>query len=285
MSPPSPTCPCGAYDARPCGDTGALYATRYLLMKCRACGLRFSDPTPAPDEARAYYASAYGGYASDEQLARDYTQGELRAARLLAKLRRHAGPTSGRLVDVGCGNGAVVHHLAARSSFDCSGVEVTASSVAAARTRTSVAIFHGTLDEAAFPTGHFAVARLDQVIEHVAAFPALLAELHRVLAPGGLLFVGTPNFAGLSARLLGARWKEVLPYDHVAMFSPASLRAHLARAGFDVRSIVTGGVELVRRPDLTDLAPWAHRGLVGRVAGLGLRVLGLGDVVTALARR
>ncbi|MBF0247317.1 MAG: class I SAM-dependent methyltransferase [Alphaproteobacteria bacterium] len=61
---------------------------------------------------------------------------------------------------------------------------------------------------------------------------AVLREAHRVLQPGGVVLVKTPNFASLNRLALGRRWCGLRPYEHLNHFTPATLRKMAEKAGF-----------------------------------------------------
>jgi SAM-dependent methyltransferase len=46
-----------------------------------------------------------------------------------------------------------------------------------------------------FPSGHFARVEADHVLEHLQNPFAVMAELHRILAPGGILHLRMPHFS------------------------------------------------------------------------------------------
>jgi SAM-dependent methyltransferase len=278
-------CPCGSDEARVVLDTRAAFARRYRLLECARCHLRRPDVEPDAQALDAYY-EGYGRYADPAWLREELVRREPAARRLLGKLRRYLAPrpVTGRFLEVGCASGALLSQLQALSSLECHGVEIDSASVEAAKQRLPGRVFHGQLADAGFPDGHFVAAMLDQVIEHVPDTGALLAELHRVLAPGGVLFVGTPNFRGVAARLLGTHWKELLPSDHIRMFSPPSLRWHLEHAGFEPLTVYTAGLALVRR-DRKNLLPLRAGGIPARLVSLGLRALRLGDGLVGVARK
>ena len=62
----------------------------------------------------------------------------------------------------------------------------------------------------------------------------MLAQLHEVLVPGGVLAIEVPNAASLEARHLGAAWPHWDPAHHVGHYTPASLRLLVEGAGFQV---------------------------------------------------
>jgi SAM-dependent methyltransferase len=85
-----------------------------------------------------------------------------------------------------------------------------------------------------------------EVIEHMSRDPMyLLAEVNRVLKPGGLLIITTPNITSLWSleRLLMGHWPYLYPvYNpsgstdrHNVEYSPRELRTLLQAAGFSVR--------------------------------------------------
>ncbi len=72
------------------------------------------------------------------------------------------------------------------------------------------------------------------VIEHVPDPLAALDNLHTLVAPGGHLFLSTPDAGSLVARLMGRTWHYLDPEQHLNLFGRANLGLALRRAGFDV---------------------------------------------------
>src|SRR5438093_508797 len=60
---------------------------------------------------------------------------------------------------------------------------------------------------------------------------ATLAAARRLLVPGGLLHLVTPNVGGVQARLLGRHWYHYKPGEHLFYFAPTTLRTTVERAG------------------------------------------------------
>jgi hypothetical protein len=70
----------------------------------------------------------------------------------------------------------------------------------------------------------------------------VLTEIARLLRPGGLLWTTTPHARGLSARVLGVKWRCIWPPEHLQLFSAGGLKSLLRDVGFrDIRVQTTGG--------------------------------------------
>lgn len=135
-------------------------------------------------------------------------------------------------------------------------------------------IFAGSIEAAAFPAASFDLVHASHLIEHLNSPASFLDEAARVLAPGGLLALTTPNADGFQARLLGSRWRSAI-YDHLYLFSLRTLRELLEARGFAVmRSATWGGWARGLRPAF----------IKGPMDALAKRH-GFGDVMAILARR
>ncbi len=179
----------------------------------------------------------------------------LRSDRLVAELTRHAVlPAQGRLLDVGCGNGAFLRAFsAARSDWTLRGTELSDTNRSVIEAIPGVEALHtGALEDT---PGLFSLISLIHVLEHIRDPRALLATVATKLAPGGVLFVEVPNAARNPFDLLIA--------DHATHFTPESVTALLEDAGFAVTMCSTdwvtkeisligtradGQTEAVRRP-------------------------------------
>jgi SAM-dependent methyltransferase len=139
---------------------------------------------------------------------------------------------SGRLLDFGCGWGSV-SNAARHAGWNVTGIEVDRRKVAFCKQHGLDALY-GDLLAQPFAAETFDAAIAEQVFEHLYAPVAYLKALHRVLKPGGLLYIAVPNFGGVTARLKGAAWQYVHPAAHVRYFDRGSLADMANRCSFDV---------------------------------------------------
>ncbi|MBB5372002.1 methyltransferase domain-containing protein [Acidocella aromatica] len=191
------------------------------ILRCSVCGTVCTDRVPTP----AALGRFYGAYRSntaylaklDKKLARD--------SRRLAWLKRLV--RGRRFLDVGCNIGCTVE-AARRHGFDATGLELGEDAVAIARERFPGNEFlTGTLD--ALPPGRqFDLVQCVEVIEHVPDVPRFAAGLAATVAPGGVLFLTTPDAGHWRVRGDLLRWEALRPPEHLALFTRAGVRAALA---------------------------------------------------------
>jgi ubiquinone/menaquinone biosynthesis C-methylase UbiE len=98
-----------------------------------------------------------------------------------------------RVLDVGSGNGYVLSHYA-RHSAEVHGIDITPTAVKLCRQRFAIAGLTGTFHEAdaehlPFADDFFDCACSMGVLHHVPNPPGAIAEIYRVLKPGGRLIV------------------------------------------------------------------------------------------------
>lgn len=101
-----------------------------------------------------------------------------------------------RVLDAACGEGYGSHILSARARAVV-GIDVSPQAVAHARRRyaetSNLAFSEGRCDRLEFPDASFDAVVSFETIEHLAEQVETLAEFRRVLRPGGLLIISTPN--------------------------------------------------------------------------------------------
>jgi ubiquinone/menaquinone biosynthesis C-methylase UbiE len=102
----------------------------------------------------------------------------------LAALRAQFG---GRLLDVGCGTGFVID-LAADLFDDIQGIDVTAAMLARVQPRPNVHVYRGDVRHLPFAANRFDVVSAYSFLHHLEDLRLTLAEIHRVLRPGGCLY-------------------------------------------------------------------------------------------------
>jgi len=137
---------------------------------------------------------------------------------------------AGRLLDVGCSNGGFLMQMR-KVGWNVCGVEPDPKAAAhAAAAGLDVRV--GLLESAGWPEAHFDAITLNHVIEHLHRPRITLQECFRILKPGGIISLSTPNLQSLGHCLFGGDWFGLEPPRHLVVFTPRSLRLALESCGF-----------------------------------------------------
>jgi SAM-dependent methyltransferase len=287
----------------PCDLCGAVESADLVLMtprldgplvRCRDCGLFYvvfaenkeDKPSVVAEMARLAERADELELIDPEVEAGERPWRELTARERLGDLKRFGA--EGRLLEIGCSTGELLD--AARSSFKVAGVEADERTSRAARMR-GLDVFNGSLCDARFPEGHFDVAAMYHVIEHVPSPRREVRELRRIIKPGGWLILETPNISTVWYRLLGARWRQFIP-DHIFFFTPQTLARLCENGGFEVRELRSVGKAMSLRLFINRLGRYQRRpaklleAVSDRLNLSDLTIrLKLGDVMRLYARR
>jgi len=290
---------CGSVRLRPLyeavRDRSGVAVGTSRFLGCEECGSATLDALPAPSALAALYPSHYTFKAAEAHASpvrrllarlewRLFYRGT--SQRRLAIVRQLTGLASGRVLEVGCGSGLFLRVLA-DAGYDVEGVELAASDVEYARRRLGLQVFHGSLESAGLPARHYDAVLLVYVLEHIPDPARTLAEVARILKPGGWVVAGLPVLDSGQSKLLGARWSAVTEAPrHVTIPSFEGARRLLVRAGFrDVRAAPApllenaGHVALSLLPAATTPQAWGGAGLLPllfrRLAGAAAMLPGL----------
>jgi len=164
-----------------------------------------------------------------------------RQARMLAGiLRGVAGPAV--IFDMGCGDGSALAVAASsHPAHRFAGIDWSAGALRQARAR-SLSVLRGSVTpRLPLADGTADVVVMSELIEHLVDPDAAIAEVRRVLRPGGSLLLSTPNLAAWYNRgLLAAGIQPV--------FSEVSLHGVFGRPG----RVVAGHLRLFTRRALTE---------------------------------
>jgi SAM-dependent methyltransferase len=169
--------------------------------------------------------------------------------------------TGVRALDIGASTGYIAAQLAADGART-TGIDIDESGIEAARKRVgeSVEFLVESADAMPFPDNSFDVVVLNHIYEHVVDADAVVSEIHRVLTPGGVAYLGLAN-----------RYQLIEPHYRLPLLSWLPQRAadvYIRRAGKadvyyekhlsrrNLKNLLRGfhvydyTIPIIRRPDL-----------------------------------
>lgn len=156
-----------------------------------------------------------------------------------------------RVLDLGCGAGRFLAVLDAAGAAPL-GVDISERALERARAVAPGVETRLLAPEGALPVDHASIDLVwcSEVIEHVPDVGGLLAEIRRVLVPGGRLLLTTPYHGRVKGALVAATRFDA-HFDplgqHVRFFTRASLRLTLERSRLEVSRVrAQGGLPLLR---------------------------------------
>ncbi len=284
-------------DCLACGRRGQLWIRKAErdVWRCASCALLWvPEGLVLSDTGASIYEGETPIFLQDgnEQYYLDETN--LTSCRQKLEWVSDHVPRGAKLLDAGANFG---HFLSvARERFEAVGVELSQAAVAWSKEHFGVDNHAASVyDLPAALAGPYDAVTLFDVIEHVPQPREALTAMHRVLAPGGHLFLSTPNAGSLVARAMGSRWHYLDPIQHIVLFNPANLSRMLEDAGFEVLGTRSLGHHYRIGYVLDRLAYLHDHGLVGRATSIAKKVgrpaakqtvyLNLGDVMGVHARK
>lgn len=221
-------CPaCHSTGARFCGSKNG-----FDIYVCRDCESIFTSQLPAQGETEDY--DEY--YTADNLTVPGFILE--RVGEIIGGFARYR--ETNRLLDIGFGAGTILD-VAKQQNWDAFGTEVSLPAFEYAR-RSGHKVHHGILSSAAYPDDHFDVITASEILEHLPDPEAELAEIARILRPGGLFLATTPFAKSMSFRLLKQNWTVLSPPEHTQLYSKKGAMLMLRRAGFSHITLKTLGL-------------------------------------------
>lgn len=217
------------------------YRMGIQTMMCRHCGFLFTNPRPTQDAMNDFYRNSYRKfYTGSMDPAMEYALETHMPKRqwLIDQAAPHIHNESPRILDAGCGGGAILHLL--RKKYPASklfGVEPYAKYAKHAQNMSQSDVYVGDIDSFLNEKSTEFESTLDMIVmnhsfEHLYRPIEKLIALRKLLKPNGLVLIQVPN-------LLSEHWVQALPIFHIAHishFTPVTMDYTFKRAGLKVLS-------------------------------------------------
>jgi len=241
---PRDACPvCGAAtgNARPYDsfDDRYGYPGTFHRHRCANCSHRFIQEIFNDSELQNQYTHYYPRSSFDLEHYLPYEKGNAFTTWLNGDLYspfRWVKPGK-RVLDIGCGFGQSLGYLQ-QLSCDVYGVEAD-ENIRRVADKFGFKVHAGLFDPANYANDFFDVVTMGQVIEHVANPRQTLLGVARVLKPGGIVILSTPNAKGWGAAIFGKYWINWHAPYHLQLFTPKSMQELAEQTGLQLDDIKT----------------------------------------------
>jgi 2-polyprenyl-3-methyl-5-hydroxy-6-metoxy-1,4-benzoquinol methylase len=218
------------------------------VLRCANCGLFFFDPSPTRKQLRSYHGkqyfvchnplkqTGYPNYIDTEHLRVKEEWGQ----RLLNWFMSFDGSKvlPKRILDIGCATGTMLNGMRKCSKIQAVGVDISEWAIEWGRSHyKNIELHCGRLPECHIegptPTpprrGQFDYVLFWDSIEHDDNIHEVLECVSRLMKPGGLMIIQTPD--GTMAK---RDWYYWSPHQHVCIFNEYNLGMLLKQHGFEI---------------------------------------------------
>jgi 2-polyprenyl-3-methyl-5-hydroxy-6-metoxy-1,4-benzoquinol methylase len=195
--------------------------TRISLSACPKCGMVFNRDFDEDRMRRAYRSPSY---VVKKVLPGRMSEG---LALVAAKISSYVNPETA-VMEIGSGDGRLAMEISSRCR-EMITVDPSYASISCGAQAANMRHYHDYFGpDVADDVGRVDVVIARHLLEHLTAPMDFLTLVGRVLAPGGILYLETPDFGEIMA---SSRYYDVFN-DHVAYYSTDTLLSTAARAGF-----------------------------------------------------
>ena len=218
----------------------------YQVIQCQRCDFataNFAIEDAAKHVEQTYETELYSQTLHDNYVSYfEYRKAQMGSERYVYLIERLGlDPAKARVLDVGCGAGAVLAVLRDHG-VACRGLEVNPGAIEFCR-RMGLDVRRGELEDEEDQS--YDVITMFDVIEHLADPVAVLRTAVHKLKPGGYLIAFTPNIHSVAYELMGGRQNTLLPFEHVGFFSPKSFDYLAEQIGASVHTLDVFGLDVM----------------------------------------
>jgi 2-polyprenyl-3-methyl-5-hydroxy-6-metoxy-1,4-benzoquinol methylase len=190
----------------------------FNVVQCKQCNTVYLNPRPTEDEIHNFYPEEfYDTTHTPERTILEKAKGLIGKHELVRRLK------PGAVLDVGCSKGEFLYMMKTMG-WDVTGFDFSSKPPNVF----NLDIRYGELSKTNLPKESFDLITLWGVLEHVYYPSEMLAEVNKLLKPGGNLILTVTNFNSLQSRVMR---QDDIP-RHTTLFTKTTLSAMLENNGF-----------------------------------------------------
>jgi len=193
------------------------------IVKCNNCSLAYVNPRLKAEKIISGYTQG-----SDDAFVSQIKGRESTSLAGIKYIEKFSRP--GKILDIGTAGGTFLA-IAKKRGWQVYGVEPNKWLCDFAQKHYGIYIQPGTIDNLNYPDGHFDVISLWDVLEHVPNPTEVLQKCHRLLKPGGYLYLNYPDYNSYASRVMKGRWIFLLSV-HIYYFTRSTIAKMLEKTGY-----------------------------------------------------
>lgn len=195
------------------------------VLKCRNCGLLYSNPLPIPANIQDHYNISVENYWPEDYAKTNPTYFNYEIAKLKTLMKIDVGMKS---LDIGAGVGKSMIALK-KIGFNVFGIEASESFYNVAINKMKIdanQLLKSKIEDAEYPENTFDFITFGAVLEHLYSPSNSINKAVKWLKPGGIIHIEVPSSNWLIARFVNLYFR-LRSTDYVSNLSPMHAPYHL----------------------------------------------------------
>lgn len=205
------------------------------LTKCRKCSFVFCKRIPTDQELLAVYAKYPRNHTISPITIKRYHE----LLDIFESYRK-----TNKMLDIGCGDGYFLREAKSRG-WQVYGTEYTDNAFEIGKQK-GIIMHQGVLDPGNYHPNEFDIITSFEVIEHINNPQPEIQNIKKILRPGGVFYVTTPNFNSVSRFLAKKAWNIICYPEHLSYYTAVSMNRFFKNEGFKKIKVETTGISLNR---------------------------------------
>ena len=213
----------------------------FIVHKCASCGFEFTQDVPDETVIGKYYESV--DYISHSDTSKGFSNKIYRLVRDFMLLRKKnliekvTGLQHGSLIDIGSGAGYFANTMK-KSGWQVEGIEINDNARNNSASRFGLKVSSPDQISVLEPDSRDCIT-LWHVLEHFQDPFSYIAEIKRVLKPGGICLIALPNCNSYDAEYYKEFWAAYDVPRHLWHFNPTTFRLFSEKTGLSLEKIGT----------------------------------------------
>jgi 2-polyprenyl-3-methyl-5-hydroxy-6-metoxy-1,4-benzoquinol methylase len=224
----------------------------FNYVRCNDCSLVYMNPQVIPEDIAQIYPTDYAPHYSAATKGRfgllsvvlNYLMNMAKIKKIVCKNLN----SQSRVLDVGCGSGAFLNNIKAKTGCQVFGVDISENAVQAAKKLFGIDVFHGDIKDSIWPDCYFDIITAWQYLEHVNDPNQNIEKMSHLLKKDGVLIIAVPNFNSLLAVLFKEKWYHLDCPRHLCIWTQETITKLMHKYELNVLDIVY------------DVTPWSFMG-------------------------